>query len=69
MGLATVAGAECRDRFRLKVFPVQFAQLVLEEADPVTDVALLRQRQRFIDQCLPAAAARRTWRRSFSLPA
>ncbi|KAG1594244.1 hypothetical protein G6F46_014454 [Rhizopus delemar] len=45
MGLAAVAGAERGDRLRFQVLAVQFAQLVLQEADPGTHVALLRQRQ------------------------
>ncbi len=53
VGLAAMAGTERHDRLRLQVFAVQLAQLVFQEADPVTHVALLRQRQRFIDQCLP----------------
>lgn len=41
MRLAAVAGAQRGNRFRFQVLAVEFAQLVLEEADPVTDVALL----------------------------
>ncbi|MNV03625.1 hypothetical protein D3C71_939020 [compost metagenome] len=57
VGLAAMAAAELGDRGRLQVFALQFTQLVFQEADAITHIALARQRFGFVDQRLPAGGS------------